>query len=168
VRRGLRPEAARSPSPEERALFDAPSAAEPLLEALYQDYPLVYITGPDDRDVSLTVSQINTHKIRGATTVVIAEEDPRLRQAAEKRPADNPDYRHVYVRLPETGDTLMAVFSATVALQRLALKMSLKKMAYLDRLAWVDHGAPRRAEEREQVHHGGLRVLHGPVGSSSR
>jgi glucosamine--fructose-6-phosphate aminotransferase (isomerizing) len=125
---------------EGRALFERAFSRGPLLEALYQDYPLVYITGPDDRDVSLTVSQINTHKIRGATTVVIAEEDPRLRQAAEKRPADNPDYRHVYVRLPETGDTLMAVFSATVALQRLALKMSLKKMAYLDRLAWVDHG----------------------------
>lgn len=124
----------------ERALFDRAFDRSHLLAATYQDYPLVYITGPDDRDVSLTVSQINTHKIRGASTVVIAEEDPRIRQAAGKAPADNPEYRSVYVRLPETGDSMMTVFSATVALQRLALKMSLAKMAYLDRLQWVDHG----------------------------
>lgn len=124
----------------EREIFARAFDRSALLAATYQDYPLVYITGPDDRDVSLTVSQINTHKIRGASTVVIAEEDPRIRQAAEKAPADNPDYRSVYVRLPETGDSMMTVFSATVALQRLALKMSLKKMHYLDRLQWVDHG----------------------------
>ena len=60
--------------------------------------------------------------------------------SAEKAPADNPEYRHVYVPLPTTGDTLMTMFSATVALQRLALKMSLKKMRYLDALGFKDHG----------------------------
>ncbi len=34
----------------------------------------------------------------------------------------------------------MAMFSATVALQRLALKMSLLKKHYLDRLGFPDHG----------------------------
>ncbi len=110
------------------------------LRRLSVDYPLIYLTGPDPRDVALTVSQINTHKIRGSSTVVIAEEDPALRAAAEKPPADNPRYRSVYVTLPATGDLLSTVFSATVALQRLALRMSLLKMAWLDRLGAVDHG----------------------------
>lgn len=114
--------------------------ARGLWAALCADYPLLYITGPDEQDVHLTVSQINTHKIRGASTVVLAEEHPDLRQAASKPPADNPRYRSVYIALPRTGDTLMTVFSATVALQRLALKMSLAKMAYLDRLGLEDHG----------------------------
>jgi glucosamine--fructose-6-phosphate aminotransferase (isomerizing) len=111
-----------------------------LVGELYADYPLLYITGPDERDVALTVSQINTHKIRGACTVVIAEEHPALRGAASKAPADNPAYLSVYVALPRTNDTLMATFSATVALQRLALKMSLLKKHYLDRLGIADHG----------------------------
>jgi hypothetical protein len=86
------------------------------------------------------VSQINTHKIRGASTVVLAEEHPALRGAATKPPADNAEYRSVYITLPHTNDTLMAAFSATVALQRLALKMSLLKKAYLDRLGVSHHG----------------------------
>jgi glucosamine--fructose-6-phosphate aminotransferase (isomerizing) len=90
--------------------------------------------------VALTVSQINTHKIRGATTVVVAEDHPALRGTASKAPSDNPHYRWVYVALPRTGDTLLTVFSATVVLQRLALKMSLRKAAYLDHLGIPDHG----------------------------
>jgi glucosamine 6-phosphate synthetase-like amidotransferase/phosphosugar isomerase protein len=104
------------------------------------DYPLVYITGPGDRDVAITVSQINTHKIRGASTIVLAEDDPALRGAAEKAPADNPAYRSVYIALPSTNDTLMAAFTATVALQQLALKMSVLKKAYLNRLGIPNHG----------------------------
>jgi len=113
---------------------------EKLAEAWSTPYPLVFLTGPDPRDVALTVSQINTHKIRGAKCVVFAEEDAALRQAATKVPAGATGYRSVYVRLPQTGDPLMAVFSATVALQRLALVMSTKKMAYLDALGIADHG----------------------------
>lgn len=111
-----------------------------LFQALYQDYPLVFVTGPDGRDVDLTISQINTHKIRGATVVVLAEEDARLRGAATKPPADNPTYASLYVPLPTTGDTLMTAFSASVALQHLALKMSLRKMAHLDAIGLRDHG----------------------------
>ncbi len=33
-----------------------------FFEHLYRNYPLVYFTGPDERDVNLTISQINSHK----------------------------------------------------------------------------------------------------------
>jgi glucosamine--fructose-6-phosphate aminotransferase (isomerizing) len=111
-----------------------------LIQTLYRDYPLVYISGPDERDVALTVSQINTHKIRGAMTVVVAEPHPSLHDAASKPPAGAADYRWVYIELPRTGDNLMAAFSATVALQRLALKMSVRKAHYLDELGIPEHG----------------------------
>jgi glucosamine 6-phosphate synthetase-like amidotransferase/phosphosugar isomerase protein len=124
----------------ERRIFEKLVDRSELFHELYSDYPLVYITGPDERDVALTVSQINTHKIRGAQSVVIAEDHPALRGAATKAPIDNPSYRSVYVALPRTNDTLMATFSATVALQRLALKMSLLKKHYLDRLGIAEHG----------------------------
>ncbi len=132
--------AALSLSDEERSIVEESTDRDEILATLVKDYPLIYITGPGDRDVQLTVSQINTHKIRGASTVVIAEDHPDLRQAAEKAPADNPSYRSVYIRLPRTNDVLMTVFSSTVVLQRLALKMSLLKMTYLDRVGIVDHG----------------------------
>ncbi|OIP30908.1 MAG: hypothetical protein AUK47_23790 [Deltaproteobacteria bacterium CG2_30_63_29] len=111
-----------------------------LIDELYTDYPLIYITGPDERDVKLTVSQINTHKIRGTSTVVIAEDHPALKQAAFKAPADNAHYQAVYITLPRTNDTLMMVFSATVVLQRLALRMSSLKQQYLDLLGIPNHG----------------------------
>lgn len=134
------PEAPQSLSDAERAVFDDAFRRGALLGALYQDYPLVYVTGPDARDVNLTVSALNTHKIRGASTVVIAEEHPALRGAATKPPVDNPRYAAVYIALPRTDDTLMTVFTSTVVLQRLALKMSVRKMQHLDRLGFRDHG----------------------------
>ncbi|MFT7462995.1 MAG: glucosamine--fructose-6-phosphate aminotransferase (isomerizing) [Pseudohongiellaceae bacterium] len=112
----------------------------PMLNEMCVDYPLVYITGPESKDVALTVSQLNTHKIRGAITVVIAEEHVALRKAAEKCPADNPDYKSIYIALPPTGDTLLTVFTSIVALQRLALKMSVAKLAWLEERGVVDHG----------------------------
>ena len=90
--------------------------------------------------MALTVSQINTHKIRGASPFVIAEDNPALRAAASKAPTDNPDYRWGYLSLPRTGDTLMAVFSASVVLQRLALRMSVLKAQYLDHIGFKNHG----------------------------
>ena len=125
------------------ALRQTPHAelSSPALKAaLYRDYPLVYVCGPDERDVALTVSQMNTHKIRGAMSFVIAEEHPALREAATKPPVSNPNYRSGYVVLPKTGDNLMVTFTATVALQRLALKMSLLKSKHLDALGLADHG----------------------------
>ncbi len=132
-----------------QALALAPGTAAPgpgallgqaLADALRVDYPLLFLTGPDERDVHLTISQINTHKIRGTTTIVVAEEHAGLRQAAEKAPVDNAGYRAVYVPLPATGDALLVAFSATVALQRLALRMSVLKSSYLDARGIPDHG----------------------------
>lgn len=127
-------------TPAEREVFDAVVDRNALVGALYADYPLLYVTGPDERDVNLTVSAINTHKIRGASTVIVAEESAALRLAASKAPVDNPRYAWAYIALPRTDDTLMTVFSSTVVLQRLALKMSVLKMQYLDRLGIKDHG----------------------------
>jgi glucosamine 6-phosphate synthetase-like amidotransferase/phosphosugar isomerase protein len=110
------------------------------LGSLYDDYPLIFVTGPDATDVDLTISQINTHKIRGATCVMIAEESAALRQAISKPPADNPSYRSAYIALPTTGSNLMTLFTATVVLQRLALRMSEMKAEYLDGLGLRDHG----------------------------
>jgi glutamine---fructose-6-phosphate transaminase (isomerizing) len=115
-------------------------AASRDLGSLREDYPLIFVTGPDATDVDLTISQINTHKIRGATCVMIAEENAALRQAIAKPPADNPSYRSAYIALPPTGDNLLTVFTATVVLQRLALRMSEMKAEYLGRLGLKDHG----------------------------
>ena len=126
--------------PAEQTLFDEVVDHEALLGRLYADYPLIYLTGPDHRDVHLAISQINTHKIRGSCTVLIAEENEALRQAVSKAPADNPAYRWVYLPLPRTDDTIMVAFSATVVLQRLALRMSLLKARDLDRIGLKRHG----------------------------
>ncbi|MGI5860861.1 MAG: SIS domain-containing protein [Myxococcales bacterium] len=136
----LSPAPAFSLDPEEQALFESAVKREELLGSLYADYPLIYVTGPEERDVALTISQINTHKIRGASTVVIAEENAALRSTCTKPPADNPHYRSVFIALPRTNDTLLTVFSSTVVLQRLALRMSLLKAHYLDRLGLKNHG----------------------------
>ena len=109
-------------------------------EKMYRNYPLIYITGPDDRDVNLTISQINTHKIRGADTFVIAEEDDKLMDNARTNPHDKGYYGWGYIMLPKTGDSLLTAFSSTVVLQLLALRMSIRKMKYLDRLGLKDHG----------------------------
>lgn len=115
-------------------------ASNSPLSTLYDDYPLIFVTGPDETDVNLTVSQVNTHKIRGATCVMVAEENAALRQAVTKPPGDNPSYRSAYIVLPESGDNLMVLFTATVVLQRLALRMSELKQEYLDQLGLRDHG----------------------------
>ncbi len=111
-----------------------------LIESLTSDHPLIYVTGPNDRDVALTVSQVNTHKIRGSISIAIAESDVSLRQAVEKVPAGRPGYRSQFIALPKSGDVIGATFTATVALQRLALRMSEKKAAFLDALGVAEHG----------------------------
>ena len=111
-----------------------------FFENAYRNYPLIYVTGPEERDVNLTISQINTHKIRGGDTFVIAEENEKLFENAKVNPHDEGYYGWGYIPLPHTGDSLMTTFSATIVLQLLALKMSIRKMAYLDRLGVSDHG----------------------------
>ncbi|HOH97306.1 MAG TPA: SIS domain-containing protein [Candidatus Cloacimonadota bacterium] len=111
-----------------------------FFEPLYRNYPLIYVTGPDARDVNLTISQINTHKIRGANTYVIAEEDDKLLKNASANPNEGGYYGWAYIMLPKTGDSLMTCFSATIVLQYLALRMSIRKMNKLDMLGVIDHG----------------------------
>ncbi len=114
---------------------------ETIETALRADYPLVYVTGPDPRDIDLTISQINTHKIRGSSTIIIAEENAALRGAGTKPPADNPGYSSAYIVLPASnGNPLLTAFSATVVLQSLALQMSSLKLTHLDNLGVREHG----------------------------
>jgi len=47
------------------------------LSAVSQGYPILFAAGPED--VPLIISGINEVKVRGARTIVIAQEDPRLR-----------------------------------------------------------------------------------------
>ncbi|MCF7858832.1 MAG: SIS domain-containing protein [Candidatus Cloacimonetes bacterium] len=111
-----------------------------LFERAYRNYPLIYVTGPDERDVNLTISQINTHKIRGGDTFIIAEENDKLFDNACTNPHDKGYYGWGYITLPKTGDSLMTAFSSTIVLQLLALNMSVMKMDYLSRLGISDHG----------------------------
>ena len=106
----------------------------------YRNYPLIYVTGPDERDVNLTISQMNTHKIRGGDTFVIAEENDNLLENARTNPHDEGYYGWGYIALPKTGDAMMTTFSATVVLQLLALSMSIKKMKKLDSMGIAEHG----------------------------
>ncbi len=126
--------------PAANQLFHTTVDNNDFFDSLFRNYPLIYVTGPDLRDVNLTISQINTHKIRGSNTYVIAEEDERLLKNASANPREGGRYGWGYVMLPKTGDSLLTCFSATVALQLLALRMSLRKMKKLDKLDILDHG----------------------------
>jgi glucosamine 6-phosphate synthetase-like amidotransferase/phosphosugar isomerase protein len=111
-----------------------------FFDSMYSNYPLVFICGPNETDINLTISQINTHKIRGADVYMIAEDNDMLREAVATPPGGNTPYRHHFVTLPRTENPLMTIFSITLVLQVLALKMSVKKMEFLDRLEITGHG----------------------------
>jgi len=111
-----------------------------LLERLFRNYPLVFVCPPEDRDVRITISQIHTHKIRGADIVLIAENRSDLALAVSGRPMGDEAYWSHYIEIPSTGDPRLFVFAATVALQLLAYRMSVKKMEWLDALRVADHG----------------------------
>lgn len=121
-------------------LFEKIVEDKDFYETIYRNYPLIYVTGPSERDVNLTISQINTHKIRGANTFVIAEENEKLLRNANQAPVAGKFYDWQYIVLPRTGDSLLTCFSATAVLQLLAFKMSLRKMTKLDRVKMLDHG----------------------------
>jgi len=127
-------------SPEAAKLFNSTVKDQDFFEPLYRNYPLIYVTGPEERDVNLTISQINTHKIRGADSYVIAEENDKLMKNASLNPKEGSYYGWGYIMLPKTGDSLMTCFSATIVLQLLALRMSIRKMMKLDLLGVRDHG----------------------------
>lgn len=126
----------------ESRIFEKIFQDHDFFESLYSNYPLIFVSYPTEHDVNLTISQINTHKIRGANIYLIAEENPLLGEAVSKVPKTKYQsrYRWSYVKLPTTGRELLPIFSATVVLQLLALKMSVRKMDLLDRLEIADHG----------------------------
>jgi len=124
----------------EEKLFGKLFAENNFFDSICKNYPLIFITCPQDLDINLTISQINTHKIRGADVYMIAEDDDRLREAVSTPPGNNAAYRHGYVTLPRTGSLILPVFSITVVLQVLALKMSVRKMEFLNRLEISTHG----------------------------
>ncbi|MBT3235377.1 MAG: SIS domain-containing protein [Bdellovibrionales bacterium] len=103
------------------------------------NYPLIYITGPDERDINLTISQMNTHKIRGGSTFIVAEGSKQLMENAYYDD-ESGRYSWDFIKLPKTGDALMVTISATIAIQLLSLGMSVKKMKYLDKLGMLGHG----------------------------
>jgi glucosamine 6-phosphate synthetase-like amidotransferase/phosphosugar isomerase protein len=109
-------------------------------ERYFSNYPLIFICPPEERDIRITISQIHTHKIRGADVVLIAEENEELKKALEGRPAGMDNYFFKYIRIPRSGDSNVFIFQAAVVLQLLALKMSVAKMKYLNRAHIENHG----------------------------
>jgi glucosamine 6-phosphate synthetase-like amidotransferase/phosphosugar isomerase protein len=120
----------------EASAFRGIFAGHDFFKSLYENYPLIFVTGPSERDVNLTVSQINTHKIRGSDVFIVSEESPALAEAAAK----GPPHRWAAIPLPRTGDDLLPFFTSSVALQMLAFEMSVLKLTLLDKLEIEGHG----------------------------
>jgi glucosamine 6-phosphate synthetase-like amidotransferase/phosphosugar isomerase protein len=110
------------------------------IDSYFSNYPLIFLCPPDERDKRITITQIHTHKIRGADVILIAEDDDELRKAVEGKPAGMEKYYHQYIRLPKTGDRHIFVFEAALVLQLLALQMSVVKMKYLNKNRVDNHG----------------------------
>ncbi|HEY9053862.1 MAG TPA: SIS domain-containing protein [Rectinemataceae bacterium] len=111
-----------------------------LVEELFQAYPLIFVCPPDDRDARITISQIHTHKIRGAEIFLVAERRQDLALAAEGVPAGRTDYRSYYIEIPHSPDSHIFAFGAAIALQYLAYRISVKKMEWLDSWGIPAHG----------------------------
>lgn len=117
-----------------------PAITNELFEKLSNNYPLVFICPPEERDQRITISQIHTHKIRGADIVLIAEPQQELALAVEGKPMGMDTYWSKYIPIPQSGDPCIFVFSATIVLQYLAYRMSVRKMGWLDSLGIQNHG----------------------------
>ena len=111
-----------------------------LVEAHFSNYPLLFVCPSEERDIRITISQIHTHKIRGADILLIAEANPELAMAVAGRPSGDDKYWSKYLTVPPCPDSNLFVFAASIILQRLAFRMSERKMEYLDALKVVDHG----------------------------
>jgi len=120
--------------------LEALAAWPELVETRFSNYPLLFLCPTEERDIRITISQIHTHKIRGADILLIAERHPELARAVAGRPMGQDRYWSKFIEVPPSGDPNLFAFAASVALQRLAFRMSELKMAYLDRLGVVDHG----------------------------
>lgn len=80
------------------------------LAAVSEGYPIIFVAGPND--VSLIVSGINEVSCRGANTIVIGEENARLRSNASH-----------FIRIPHAGPILDPIL-AIIPLQLLAYHLS--------------------------------------------
>lgn len=120
--------------------MEALQAWPELVETRFSNYPLLFLCPSEERNVRITISQIHTHKIRGADILLIAEQHPELALAVSGRPMGHDHYWSKYIEVPSSSDPNLFVFAASVALQRLAFRMSVLKMQALDDLGVVDHG----------------------------
>lgn len=110
------------------------------IQDYFSNYPLIFICPPTERDKRITISQIHTHKIRGADIILIAEEDKDLKKAIEGKPAGLENYYFKYVTLPKTDDKYIFGFTAMLALQMLAFEMSVTKRKHLNKSKVENHG----------------------------
>jgi glucosamine 6-phosphate synthetase-like amidotransferase/phosphosugar isomerase protein len=95
-------------------------------------FPIVFVAGPGD--VPLIISGVNEVKVRGARTIVIAEDDPRLRANAQD-----------VIVLPKS-DAQISALLGVLPLQMLSYHMS------------VCAARPRFPEEPLEDAHGRLRA----------
>ena len=127
-------------SEEEQNIFNNIFKEYDFFESMYKNYPLIFVTSNCKQDINLAISQINTHKIRGANIFIFAEHDDALEDAVKSPPKLHYTYKYKFIKLPKTDNTISYIFSSIVALQLLALKMSIKKGQYLDKIEIKDHG----------------------------
>jgi glucosamine--fructose-6-phosphate aminotransferase (isomerizing) len=83
------------------------------LSAVSRGFPIIFVAGPED--VPLIISGINEVKVRGARTIVIAEDDPRLRANADD-----------VIVLPRS-DTSISSLLGVLPLQMLSYHMSVMR-----------------------------------------
>jgi glucosamine--fructose-6-phosphate aminotransferase (isomerizing) len=83
------------------------------LSAVDEGFPVIFVAGPDD--VAIMVSGINETACRGALTVAVAEDDPRLASHVAE-----------LIPIPPAGP-LFAPILAAVPLQLLAYKMGVRR-----------------------------------------
>jgi len=83
------------------------------LSAVSDGFPIIFIAGP--QDTNLIISGINEVEVRGARTIVIGEEDPRLRANADE-----------LIVIPESNPHINALL-AVLPLQLLSYHMSIMR-----------------------------------------
>ena len=83
------------------------------LSAVSKDFPILFVAGPED--IPLIISGINEVKVRGARTIVIAEDDPRLRANADD-----------VIALPKS-DASISPLLGVIPLQMLSYHMSVMR-----------------------------------------
>src|SRR5574341_1550678 len=83
------------------------------LSAVSKGFPIIFVAGPED--VPLIISGINEVKVRGARTIVIAEDNPRLRANADD-----------VIALPKS-DAQISALLGVIPLQMLSYHMSVMR-----------------------------------------